>query len=559
MRLKYTHPEHGVLVFDKPITEVIFGRAHASRHVDIDLSGDAYVSRIHARIVFENEDYWIEDLGSRHGTWVEGERVTTKTMLAPGKNVQLGQTTVLLLSESRPLPDVPRDIVAAGAQPNRRDSTTSLDFGMEWLATNTTILQEDETEEQEGSIVTSLSEQNPPFSAPVVSSEQEAVSLARKFYEMSQALVSATSLDALLQILAMQLQQAIPAAQRGAVLLRDRQGRLLLKDHWPPGSPAVSVTLAQRACQQREAFIWSDQTDGPQPDSAIFYGIKSAIYVPLLWKDNVLGVISVNNHDTHSLLTVADLDLLRAFASQATVSIKNQMLQQDLQREEAARLNLLRQFPPSIASRMLRDRGYLKLSGEQIAPVTILVSDIRGFTTLSATMEPNDVVQMLNEMFSTLTPIIFDHKGIVDKYIGDAILAVFGSPETDDHQCEHAVMAALDMQHAMQELADRRERHGLPRCDIGIGIHTGAVVHGFVGSPERMEYTVIGDTVNQASRHCDGANPCEIIISRQVYGRVFSLVQVTPKTIWSKHYDTEGTTEAFVVQGLVPTSSIIKT
>jgi adenylate cyclase len=166
---------------------------------------------------------------------------------------------------------------------------------------------------------------------------------------------------------------------------------------------------------------------------------------------------------------------------------------------------------------------------------------------------------MLNEMFSTLTPIIFDHKGIVDKYIGDAILAVFGSPETDDHQCEHAVMAALDMQHAMQELADRRERHGLPRCDIGIGIHTGAVVHGFVGSPERMEYTVIGDTVNQASRHCDGANPCEIIISRQVYGRVFSLVQVTPKTIWSKHYDTEGTTEAFVVQGLVPTSSIIKT
>jgi adenylate cyclase len=275
--------------------------------------------------------------------------------------------------------------------------------------------------------------------------------------------------------------------------------------------------------------------------------VRSTIYAPLLWQEEVLGAVYVDNAERADAFQAADVDLLRACADQCAQHLKTQLLQQALRREAAARRDLLRQFPPALAERMLHEHSYPRLSGEHISPVTVLISDVRGFTALSATMEPDDVVRMLNEMFSTLTPIIFRYNGIVDKYIGDGLLAVFGSPEADPQQCEHAVRAALAMQDAMRALAVRWRQRGLTPCEIGIGVHTGAVVHGFIGSPERMEYTVIGDTVNRATRHCDGATRGEILISRTVYERVFKLVDVTPTSIKTKHPEREPDIAAYIV------------
>jgi adenylate cyclase len=106
------------------------------------------------------------------------------------------------------------------------------------------------------------------------------------------------------------------------------------------------------------------------------------------------------------------------------------------------------------------------------------------------------------------------------------------------------------MQEAIQKLGEARAESGLPVCQVGIGIHTGAVLHGFIGPEEYMEYTVIGDPVNRASRYCDGAGPGEIIISRAVFERVADLVETTPKSIKPKHPDTESDLEAFVVKGI---------
>ena len=183
-------------------------------------------------------------------------------------------------------------------------------------------------------------------------------------------------------------------------------------------------------------------------------------------------------------------------------------------------------------------------------PVTILVSDVRSFTALSAEMEPDEVVRMLNEMFDAFVPIVFEYDGIVDKYVGDSVLAVFGSPEKDDDQCEKAVKAALEMQRAVRKLGEGRKVRRLPVFDVGISVHTGAVIHGFIGSTERLEYTVIGDTVNRASRHCDGAAAGEVVISQTVYERVYHLVNVQPKVIKTKHPEIEPDLKAFVVKGL---------
>lgn len=131
--------------------------------------------------------------------------------------------------------------------------------------------------------------------------------------------------------------------------------------------------------------------------------------------------------------------------------------------------------------------------------VTVLFSDIRGFTTLSETRPPEEVVALLNDYFARQVDVIFRHGGTVDKFIGDAIMALWGAPLPDVQQAEHAVAAALEM---VRVLEDFRQTHGEVgrKFDIGIGIHTGPAVIGFIGAPNKLDYTAIGDTVNLASR-----------------------------------------------------------
>lgn len=151
---------------------------------------------------------------------------------------------------------------------------------------------------------------------------------------------------------------------------------------------------------QRQAFIWRlNIGESTQPfESIILYGIKCAMYAPLILKEEVLGVVYVDNFEIKSVFNDDDLRLLMAMASQAALFVKNQALQQELRRQEIVRSNLLRQFSPQVAGRlekMLKESEQWQLGGSRAEPVTILVSDIRGFTTLSADMEPDKVVDML--------------------------------------------------------------------------------------------------------------------------------------------------------------------
>lgn len=132
--------------------------------------------------------------------------------------------------------------------------------------------------------------------------------------------------------------------------------------------------------------------------------------------------------------------------------------------------------------------------------VTIFFSDIRDFTKFSEGHTPEEVVEMLNEYFQIMVGIITSHHGIVDKFVGDAIMAVWGAPKSTGEDREHAIAASLEMRMALAELNERRIERGHVPIKIGIGLHTGPAISGTIGSTERMEYTVIGDTVNMASR-----------------------------------------------------------
>ncbi len=143
--------------------------------------------------------------------------------------------------------------------------------------------------------------------------------------------------------------------------------------------------------------------------------------------------------------------------------------------------------------------GKVELGGKTL-PVTILFTDIRSFTTISEKMDAHDLVALLNEYFTEMVTIVMDEDGVVDKYIGDAIMAVFGAPVPLSDDPLHAVRAAVRMREALKHLNQRLQQRGITPLQTGIGIHTGDVVAGNIGSERRMEYTVIGDPVNLASR-----------------------------------------------------------
>jgi adenylate cyclase len=171
---------------------------------------------------------------------------------------------------------------------------------------------------------------------------------------------------------------------------------------------------------------------------------------------------------------------------------------QGLEERDRLRDTFGRYVTRQVAEHLMKGSN-MNLGGE-LVPVTVLFSDIRSFTSISESMEPRALLDFLNEYFSGMVESVMRHHGVVDKFIGDAIMAVFGAPVPEPDDALHAVRAALEMRERLTQINVAFKARGLPEIRTGIGLHYGQVVAGNMGHVERMEYTVIGDTVNVASR-----------------------------------------------------------
>ena len=180
-----------------------------------------------------------------------------------------------------------------------------------------------------------------------------------------------------------------------------------------------------------------------------------------------------------------------------------------------------------VMKRVIQNIDNLGLGGKK-AIVTVLFSDIRGFTSMSENMTAQEVSQLLNEYFSEMEPLVTKYNGIINKFIGDAVMAVFGEPIQDDNHPINAIKCGFEMLKKVDELNKKWEKENKPKINIGIGINTGEVFVGNIGSEKRMEYTVIGDTVNLASR-LEGYNKIyktHILVSSSTYEKCANLIKV---------------------------------
>jgi adenylate cyclase len=472
---------------------ILIGRFSDLGMPELDLTPDGNVSRRHARLALENEAFWIEDLGSRFGTQINGREIKDcgKQLLKSGDLVKIGDTTL--------------QIDFFGASGGMDD---------EGLKITVTLDAKD----------TGL-----PF-------QKGLGELQKNLLEFPIALGAETKVEAILQLTVECATKLIPGAERGAVLLCARDSdALLLSAYVSSGQPAVSETLARRALSRAEGFVWRKGVE-EVTKSVKRHGIESGMYAPLLWNGKPLGVLCVDNPLSDSVFGNEQLHTLLALAHYAAISVANHRLQEELRDKTKLLERLLTQFSPKIRERLLAKalNGRLRPGGEK-SNVAILFSDIRGFTSLSASMDAGDVMDMLNDYLPALAEIIFKYDGTIDKFIGDAILAVFGSPEPDPRQSEKAVHAAWEMQQTMKCINEKRAARGDAVCQIGIGVHFGEVLHGFIGATERLEFTVIGDAVNRASRFCSAAKAADILISPEIYQRVFKFVDSEKTVIPTKH------------------------
>ena len=298
----------------------------------------------------------------------------------------------------------------------------------------------------------------------------------------------------------------------------------------------VSRTITQKVMRDRVALLSQDARADVQfqgAESIVSQGVRSTICAPLITESSVHGVIYADRLDPFAAFTEDHLELITAVTAQAAVIVETVRAHDRLAREEVARANYSRFLPEYVVKQLLENPDSFRLGGVN-QTITVLFADIRGFTSLSERENPERVVRLLNRYFTAMTEIIFEHGGTLDKYIGDGLMALFGAPTTTPNDAINAAKAAVAMQRKINTLNGELVAEGLTPVTVGIGLHTGDALIGYIGSEKRSEYTAIGDTVNLAARLEANARGGQILLSdatAAAIGNAFPLVAREPITV----------------------------
>lgn len=476
---------------------------------------DRLVSKEHATIVRRpgTTIYVLQDLGSRNGTFCNDVLVEGSISLRHNDEIRIGSTVwrfVLDESGASQVAAAPEpEPVAEEPPPASIHATMQIDPVHDFQKADW-ILDD-----------------------RMLRADYEKLRLA---YLLSRELHAADDINDVLDKLLKRLFEWL-AVDRGVVLMVDekaagdpaeqlRQAAVRIKER--PGLTAedkdirVPRTILRHVITQREAVLSTDaRLDARFGNAAsvMLQGIRSSMTVPLLTSERLLGVLHVDSLLSSGLFAEKDLQVLAAVSRQASISIDNVLLQRRVREEAALRSSLSRMLSPNLVERIVS--GDLAIEkGGAVKRVTVLFSDIRGFTSLTERTQPTDMVAMMNDYFERVSNVIFAHDGTLDKYIGDAVMALWGAPLGTENDVANAVKAAWGMQRAVDEFNAEREAEGLEPIAIGIGLATAQVIAGYVGSSQTMSYTVFGRGVNLAARLCSAAGKGDVLVAPSTWEAV---------------------------------------
>lgn len=241
--------------------------------------------------------------------------------------------------------------------------------------------------------------------------------------------------------------------------------------------------------------------------SVMIRGIKSVMAMPLRTRNGTIGILYVESVSMSAAFTEDDLPLLDAVASQASILLDNAALVAQVQKEVETRASLSRFLSAAAVEEVLSGRMKVNMAGQN-AEVTVLFADIRGFTTMSGQMPPEEIVRFLNAFFGEAVDAVEKNGGVVDKFIGDCVMALWGAVDQREDGARKAIAAALEM----VQRAGKITVKGVP-LEVGVGINTGPAVVGAIGAARRLDYTAIGATVNLAARLCGIAQTGQVLVT----------------------------------------------
>jgi len=498
--------------------EVLIGRSPDCQVVLKDFS----ISRNHAKIICDESGVRIMDLKSKNGTQVNGVPVV-EAPLKDGDRILLGKLPVtfsktlegkVILDEAKPLSEEAGTIIRSVGELSKllSASDTAAD------ARAAADLRKTPSELQE---------------------IEKSNRILRVLTKVAETLIAVRPVEEVLQQVMDIVFDHVPADRGFLMLLEDGSSKLVpmvvkhrSSNSASEGKITISKTIADRVIKDRVSILTSDAMVDPRfgaGDSIRFHGIRSAMCAPLWNRDQVIGIIHVDSPMLTNCFTLNDLDLLTALANYAAVAVERARLNQKIVAEEKKRERLGRFLSPQVTNRILAtsESSSAALGVPEEKVVSVLFADIVGFTSMSEKMSPAAVALILNDYLSRMTDVIFKFEGTLDKYIGDAIMAVFGAPLDMPDHAARCIGAALEMRERLREFNEERKEG--PKIRIRIGINSGKVVATEIGSINKKEYTVLGDTVNIAARlESSVATPDGIVIGENTYEDVKGLFTCQP-------------------------------
>jgi adenylate cyclase len=480
---------------------------------------DGRVSTNHAAIEFESGRWFVADLGSKNGTILNGRKIE-KSLLSNGDILQVG--LVEIRCEVHAAPHQPSVVLDDTSMPEAMDMSISMEQLESML---------------EGQVDPRASISGDLTAAAKVHDKlQGSAWVVQLFKRAFEQLLTSEDLDATFDRVLDLVFDSIPA-ERGLIgVVDEATGRITprtarSRDATDTSTIAISTHVARAAINARQAVLARDLPSDERfrgADSVRALNLRAAMCAPLYRAGRVGGLIYVDTQNRHDPFNSTHLGVLTSLAILSAVALDKARMRDEMQREQRIRNQLARYHAPAVVGRIVQSSE--ALSDQMMVEereISVLFADICGFTALSEAMTPAQVSQLLNGVFEVLTATVFELEGTLDKFIGDAVMVFFGAPLEQPAHAELAVRAGLLMR-------DRVAAYNAAHPDVGavairVGINTGPAVVGDIGVPQRKDYTVIGDTVNVASRlESSVAQAGQVVIGPGTYAVVSELFECQP-------------------------------